>query len=308
MKVLCFGLTVCDILVKPVDINTLKKDTVKADIIDIYLGGDACNVAINLKSLGIESILLSAVGTDYFGNFIIDSLKKLDVSSEHLIKKSGKTSKSAVLISASGDRVFVSEKGACHDLNMNDIPDKILQQFDILYFGSMGELPNFDNGQLVDLLKKSKEFGMKTVLDATGSDNSSFIDTANKSFKYLDYFIPSLQEAKQLSEKENTIECIKHFKNLGVKNTIIKLGKEGCILEKDSTYIIIPPFDMERIDTTGAGDAFVSGFISGLCNNLDLEECCRIGNYAGSITIQSVGATANLEKFDIIKEKVRRIK
>ena len=308
MKVLCVGLTVCDILIKPVDMNTLTKDTTKADIIDICLGGDACNVAINLASLGIESILLSAVGTDYFGDFIINNLKNLNISTEYIIKKTEATSKSAVLITANGDRTFVSEKGACHNLNINDISDKILEKFDILYFGSMGDLSNFDNGQLVNLLKKAKAFGMKTVLDVTGSDISNLIDTANKSFKYLDYFIPSLQEAKQLSKKENIAEYIKHFKNLGVKNTIIKLGKEGCALEKDDTYITLAPFDADRIDTTGAGDAFVSGFIAALCNNLDIEECCQIGNYAGSIAIQNVGANANLPELNIIQKKVRENK
>lgn len=182
MRVLCVGLTVCDLLVKPVDPAVLKTDTCTADALDIRIGGDACNVAAALREMGVSVSLMSAVGDDFFGRYILECLREKKLGTDLVCIREEETARSAVLISSSGERCFISRKGACHKLRPADVTDKILAEFDILYIGSVGDLPEFEGKGLADLLARAGRLRLKTVLDVTGEvDGGSMKSSQNYS-------------------------------------------------------------------------------------------------------------------------------
>ena len=76
---------------------------------------------------------------------------------------------------------------------------------------------------------------------------------------------------------------------------VVKKGKDGCLIkERAGHFLTIPSFDVELIDTTGAGDGFNVGFIFALLNNLTLEEAGIVGNAIGALVIQKKGAMTSL--------------
>ena len=77
--------------------------------------------------------------------------------------------------------------------------------------------------------------------------------------------------------------------NAGVKNVIVKCGSRGCFIGSEQRYVSTSA--VECVDTTGAGDSFVSGFVSKLIDNKSLDECVSFGNKCGSLCVQKVGAT-----------------
>ena len=127
---------VCDLLIKPVTRETLSADSAKAEAIRMLVGGDAFNVASNLSALGTETTLYSAVGEDAFGAFALDYAEKLGVSTQWIKTTDGPTSVTAVLIHPDGERSFVVQRGASHELKERQISDDLLRKYDLLYIGS----------------------------------------------------------------------------------------------------------------------------------------------------------------------------
>lgn len=104
--------------------------------------------------------------------------------------------------------------------------------------------------------------GERTFLHCLGA-NAEFTDT---DVSYIDLFIPSYEEAVQLSGKGNPEEIADVFLSMGVKVAVIKLGRDGCFIKAQSgeKYLIPTYTDIKPVDTTGAGDSFVAGFLTGL--------------------------------------------
>ncbi len=304
MRVLCVGLTVCDLLVKPVDRAVLKLDTCTADALTVNIGGDACNVAVNLREMGVSVSLMSAVGEDFFGRYIMDCLKEKDLGTDLIRTGKEETARSAVLISNAGERCFISRKGACHKLRPSDVTDDILKDFDILYIGSVGDLPAFEGESLAGLFARAKRFGLKTVLDVTGEVDRTTMRNMKEAFAHLDVFLPSIREARNMTGAAEAEECLKILESEQVQTVCIKMGEAGSVLLRDGTLRRIPPYPADCADTTGAGDAFVSGFIAGITLGYDPEKCCALGNYAGSKAVEQLGAQVKLEKLETIVQNL----
>lgn len=304
MRVLCVGLTVCDLLVKPVDSTVLELDTCTADALDISIGGDACNVAANLREMGVSVSLMSAVGEDFFGRYIVDCLREKNLGTDLICTGKEETARSAVLISNAGERRFISRKGACHKLRPSDVTDDILREFDILYIGSVGDLPEFEGNGLTGLLARAKRLRLKTILDVTGEVNELTMKNMKEAFTHLDVFLPSIREARNMTGAADAEECLKILESEQVQTVCIKMGEEGSVLLREGKLHRIPPCHANCADTTGAGDAFVSGFIAGITLGYDPEKCCVLGNYAGGKAVEQLGAQVKLEKLETIVQNL----
>lgn len=301
MKVLCVGLMVCDLLVKPVDPKILKMDTCRAEAVDLKIGGDACNVAVNLQQLGISVKLMSAVGDDFFGRYIMESLTRQKLNTDLIhIYEHDETSRSAVLISENGDRCFISRKGACHRLQASGVTNEILKEFDILYIGSIGDLPGFESSGFADLLRRAKRLGLITVADVTGEADRSAMEKLKEAFPYLDVFLPSIREARNMTGATEAEACLKAFEREGIQRACIKMGEKGSGILENGALHIIPAYPADCVDTTGAGDAFAAGFIAGITLGCGDRKCCDIGNYVGSRVVEQIGAYAELENMETI--------
>ncbi|MBQ9629737.1 MAG: bifunctional hydroxymethylpyrimidine kinase/phosphomethylpyrimidine kinase, partial [Synergistaceae bacterium] len=120
--------------------------------------------------------------------------------------------------------------------------------------------------------------------------------------KYIDYFFPNYDEGRNLTGHDDPEEIADVLLKLGVKNVILKIGKKGCLVKNSGEKFIVPAYSHANcIDTTGAGDNFASGFITGLLEGRSIHECAKMANCAASLAIEAVGATNGLmsrEDFD----------
>jgi ribokinase len=82
---------------------------------------------------------------------------------------------------------------------------------------------------------------------------------------------------------------------MGVKIVVVKLGDKGCYVTDGQEQVVVEPFPVKAIDTTGAGDAFDAGFLYGLLDNKNnLYECGKLGNFVASKSIIAMGARTGL--------------
>ena len=300
MEVLSAGLIVSDIIVHPVDSEIFDMDSQILDNITYAVGGDALNVAANLAALGIDVGLAGVIGNDASGNQILSSLQSVGINCENVMKSQKyQTSTSVVLSEKSGERHFLYYGKSNDEFGESMIPEKILSQIKILNVGSAMALGSLDGQGLADLFKRAKNYSVTTTLDVTSDSQGKWLGKIEKALEYTDVFIPSFSEAKMITGCEKPEKMAEFMKQYNVKIFGVKLGAQGCYIDDQ----IIPAFPCnEVVDTTGAGDAFMAGFICGLLKGFRTVECALLGNAVSNFCIRHFGATGYLPDFESLKK------
>jgi len=302
--ILCVGIAVCDVLVKPVSEETLARDTTRAEFVKLLGGGDAFNAAGNMAALGAKVRLVSGVGRDALGDLLRGSLARQGVEAR-LVEKGAPTSAAAVLIRPDGERSFVSFRGASHQLAEPDIRDEVFEGAGLMYVGSAFGLPGLDGDGMARLMERAKAAGLVTALDVTNEMSREHLAPFSKVLRNVDIFMPSLREARSLTGCDRPIDAARVFADLGPRTVVVKCGSEGCVALSEGRECAAPGFPVEVVDTTGAGDAFVSGFLAAREKGFGLMDCLAYGNAAGAVCVGRVGASGTLQGFEELERMVR---
>lgn len=312
--VVCVGNIVADVIVKPVDDLPPKGTLIYKDSIDLYSGGCAMSSSVDLSILGAKSAIIAKIGGDSFGEFLKNVLVKNNVDITGLKISKYPTSASVAMIDSNSERTFLHCPGANAYFTDDDIDWDIISKSKIVFTAGMLIMPGFDGQPCASVLKKSREIGKITALDTAWDSTNQWMKKLEPCMPYIDFFMPSVEEAEKLSGLSGVSGEIEHkkiadvFFDMGVKHVIIKLGKNGCYLQESKTSAgkYFPTYsNVKPVDTTGAGDSFCAGFFFGLSRRYPLDECCRIGNAVGSHCVMKTGATAGIVPFGQIEEFMR---
>ncbi|HNS32299.1 MAG TPA: sugar kinase [bacterium] len=298
-KAICLGIIVGDFIGKPVEDIPEKGKLVLTDRTELHIGGCASNTGVVLRRMGVEVSVMGKVGDDNLGNFLLGKLmeEKIDVSR---VRKSVSktTSGTLVMVHSDGERSFIHSTGANGDLKLEDIDFDYMKNFPLLHVAGAFLMPGFDGKPLAETLKKARDMGLITCLDTAWDSTGKWKELIEESLQYIDYFLPSIEEAKMISKKENPEDIAEFFLDSGVKNVCLKMSSEGSyICNRKEKYRIIAP-DMQRIDTTGCGDAYAAGFIAGIIKGMPFEKCGMLANITGGKIATAVGATTAVLSYE----------
>jgi sugar/nucleoside kinase (ribokinase family) len=309
--VACVGILVADAIAKTVDKLPARGKLDLVDQLDLYTGGCAVNSGIAMAKIGLNTAVLGKIGNDGFGKFIYNSLKEEKVNVDGLVLDSNSsTSASVVLVDSGGERSFLHCLGANAEFTDKDVDFGIIEKSKIVFIAGTMLMPSFDGEPCARVLKKAKEMGKYTALDTAWDSKGRWMKVLEPCMKYIDLFMPSYEEAVQLSSKEDAEDIADVFLSMGVKTAVIKLGKDGCYI-KDSggeKYKIPTYTDIKPVDTTGAGDSFAAGFLTGITEGWSLYECGKFANAVGTHCIMSVGASTGIKSMEEIKAFMAKYK
>lgn len=305
MSILCVGQIVFDILVRPVNNRILDLDSTLVDIISFSNGGDALNVAMICDKLGGSVGFSGKIGNDEKGNLLLGKISSSGLNIDGLkVDETSSTSSVVVLIHENGGRNFLYEGGGNNEFSINDIRLSILDNYNIVFVGGTFMLPLFDGEGAAILFKEAKKQGKITAMDVSYDATGQWIKKIEPCLKYLDYFMPSIGEAKEMSGFDNVEEMALEFLNRGVKHVIIKMGKDGIYIKDNQVNTYLPSFKVDVIDTTGAGDSFVAGFLTGIDHEMKLLDCVELGQAVAAHCIQSIGSTTGIVDFDKTRRSI----
>lgn len=303
--VACIGIMVADVISKPVDKIPERGKLDLIDKVELYTGGCAVNAAIDMAKIGLKVAIIGKIGNDGFGKYISGALKEegVDISGV-VVGKESSTSASVVLSDSSGERTFLHCLGANAEFTETDVDLEIIKNSDIIFIAGTMLMPSFDGEACARVLKNSKEMGKYTVLDTAWDSKGRWMEVLKPCMPYIDLFIPSYEEAAKLSGKEEPEEIADVFISMGVKVVVIKLGKDGCFIKTDKgEKHLIPTYnDIKAVDTTGAGDSFVAGFLTGLAKGWGLYECGKFANAVGTHCVMAVGASTGIKNLEEIQK------
>jgi sugar/nucleoside kinase (ribokinase family) len=306
--IVCVGILVADVLGKPVDSLPEKGKLGLVEKMSLQIGGCAANVVIDLARLGLKSTIIGKIGEDNFGRFLLDTLnsEKVNVSGLKL-DKDVSTSASMVMISGDGERSILHSFGANAVFCFEDIDLDIVKKSKILLIAGTFLMPGFDGEGTRRLLKFAKENNVLCCMDTAWDSKGQWLKKIESSLGYLEWFMPSYDEAREMSNLTDPAEIAEFFCSKGVKNVIIKLGNEGCFVKPENVKgYKVPAFDKVKvIDTSGAGDSFCAGFIAGLSNGWDIAECANFANAVGAHCIMQIGTTTGIRSIEETKEFMR---
>ena len=294
--VLCVGLAVGNIIVRPVPKVFDSGDTVQVESIEINMGGDAFNQACVLSALGHKTSLVSKVGNDSVKDLLLERMERKGIDASYLIiDRESYSSNCVILVHPDGQRNFCTYKGCLRTFGEEDFDLSIVKEAKIVSIGGLFALPSFDQTASISLFKAAKKAGKITVADTKYDAFHIGFAGIHDLLDYTDYFFPSYEEAASLSGYSNVEDMAKFFADKGAVHVGIKLGGDGCYVYDGNFRERIPPFRSEVIDTTGAGDNFMAGLIHGLLSGLSFADSATYANAAGALAVTRLGATGNEE-------------
>ena len=293
-SILCVGQLVADIVVHPVERVDFGVDTVRVDSIEALNGGDAMNVAVNLARLQAPVRFAGKTGRDSFGEYLLGRLDELGIAHDGMEPdETLPTSTTIVLINGAGERTFLHCAGANQSLCRADIQDEWLPKDGIVFVGGTYILPKLDGEGTADLFAVAHEKGALTAMDVTHDTTGRWMEVIRPCLKHLDCFLPSIDQAQAITGCALPEDIAAKLIGEGVKMVAIKLGSDGCYVKSAHESFFQHAYPAKVVDTTGAGDAFVAGFLAGLAQNKPLFACAQMGCAAGSITVRRIGATTD---------------
>ena len=305
MKLLSTGMAFCDIPLRPCPQNILELDNWHIDPVKHQIGGDAMNVAVVCSKMGEEVRIATHLGDDNNGEFVRQSSEAFGV--EHVLApiKNMSTATSYQLIEANGERHFLVDNEILKLLKSKDIPDEEIHRADVVFFGSALALPGMDDQELTELFRRAHGKGKITAMDASvnvADYPPCHLDLLRSTMFNLDIFIPSYEEASWLAQKTEVMDIMEVFSQFPFRVFGIKLGADGCILtENFREYVRKEPFSvLPVVDTTGAGDCFMGGFLCAWMKGWSLEKCAEFGSAVAAFGISAVGPSTAVPDYGTV--------
>lgn len=299
MDILCLGILVADVLAKPIEKTPEPGKLELFDEMELHTGGCANNTAIGLARLGVLSGAMGKVGNDGFGDFIIRNLEENRVDTQGVQRAAdANTSFTFVMISPSAERSFLHYIGANSTLRYEDIDFDLIKGCKILHIAGSFLMPGFDGEATAKVLRKAKELGVTTALDTAWDSKGNWLNLLEPCLSYVDIFLPSIEEAKMLTNLTEPPEIADFLLNYGIKTVGLKMGEEGSYIRTKNEEIQVPAYRVQTVDTTGAGDAFVAGFLAGTIMGWDLEKTATLANATGASCVTAIGTTAGIKSLE----------
>lgn len=297
--VVSMGIHIVDMLGRPV---LRIPDGQRLDLLQeirITAAGTAAGTSVDLAKLGVHVVAMGAIGQDSLGDFLLAAMEKYGIDVSRLIRKAGiQTSATILPIRPNGERPALHVTGANGEFTFDDVDFDLLAKAKVLHLGGTSLLPKLDGLPSRDILKFAKEHGVTTTFDLVAVDRPDLLDLIKPCLPYIDYFMPGLEEAEMMTGLTDRREIITFFLDHGAKTTVFKMGSRGSSIARyagsDIEEIRIPVIRTTVVDTTGCGDAYCAGFITGLLKGYDLRQCGLLGTAAGSLVATGLGSDAGI--------------
>lgn len=302
-EIVCIGQAVLDCITRGKEEKEYKKNVYRARNIELSTGGDAMNQAILLSQFGYEVDLVCGIGEDHAGEIILSQAKKYGINTEKIRRHKQLTTPIAnLMVGEDGSRVSVNSPAT--KLEGFRIDPSVVEGAKLVSLGSLFRAPLDDKDVIMELVKAAKEQGSVICADTKLPTfrNVGLQDIA-EILPYIDFIFPNENEAAFFTGESSLFQMAQSIYDMGVKNVIIKTGANGCFVRSDTLRFAMGAIPVEVVDTTGAGDNFVAGFIHGLFQEWDLKTCCEYGSACAAVSIGLVGATneADNRKYAIKK-------
>ena len=268
----------------------------------VNCGGKGENQACALGKVGCNVRMLGAVGKDNAGDMAIANLTSCGVDCSY-VKRVDAPTGSAVITVCGGDNHIILDKGATAHVT----PEAVLEAQELLDWADIVVMQYEIPEETVKLAAKMASERGKTVI----VNPAPARETDPELYKHVTWLIPNEYEAGLMlgcapCDKNSAAEMTAKILGLGVKNTLITLGGDGCAYRENGGEVKFNGvYPVNVVDTTAAGDSFIGGFCRKLSVGASVDEAVRYATAVSAITISRQGAATSIPRADEVEEFIK---
>lgn len=239
-----------------------------------YPGGNPVNVAVYMSKLGAEAAYVGCIGNDEYGELMIDAVKSKDVDVSHLHKIDGHTAVTEVEL-VNHDRVFGDYyEGVLENFKLTEEDKKFIKGFPMIHTGIWGKMESYLD-----------EFQKEGILVAFDFADKLDHEIVKKALPHVSYAFFSYTRSDDFIKN-----YIKKAQEEGPKVVIATLGDNGSIAYDGNRFYEMGIIPVEVVDTMGAGDSYIAGYLFSVLKGKSIEDCMTAGAKNASRNITYFGA------------------
>ncbi len=300
--VVCVGVHILDILGRPVTMIPPGQHSVIIDEIRATAAGTAAGASVDLAKLGHRVRNVGAIGDDMIGEIVVKLLNDHGVETDLISRMAGRVTSATILpIRPNGERPALHVPGANGVFSADDLTDAQLDAVVTaagVHFGGLDAMTALDPGALAEVAKEARSRGAIVTMDVLRNGDSVSLRSLAPVLAHTDWFCPNEEQLLGLAETSDLREAAQRVLAMGVLGVAVTRGEHGCRVFTAGVDESLPALDIEVVDTTGCGDGFDAGFLTGLLAGLDPVAAAWVGTVCGSLIATGLGSDAGITGLD----------
>jgi sugar/nucleoside kinase (ribokinase family) len=304
MDAAIFGLIVADLIAEPMDLRKppAPGGLVITNSITLTTGGNVCNTGVAMAKLGMKVAAAGLVGQDVLGAAVTERLRDEGIDTSAVFPTAAaQTSATVVAVEPGGERCFFHTPGATRLLDADALRRcfATFKQCRYVQIGYFGLLPTL-TADLPQVLKELREAAPQTKVALDTVNPPDTWERLQPILPHVDLFCPSRTEAASLSGETSPHKMVARFREHMRPHALvgIKLDADGCYLDDGHKAVTVPAYKINVVDTTGAGDTWFGGLLTGLLRDMPLEQAGRFANRAAADCCTALGASTGVQDFE----------
>lgn len=264
-----------------------------------YVGGSSLNIAVGAQRLGLKTALLTALGEDLVGDFVLNFLNQEDVGTEFIPRVPGARTSAVLLGIQPPDQfplMYYRENAADLQLSIDHVLALPLERCRAFEFGGTNLSRDPSRSATLFAAERARAGGVPVFLDIDlradqWHDPRAFGVAIRGVLPLVDIAVGTEEEVKaavlSVPEVRGSLEAaIQAILAYGVKVLVVKRGERGCtVFQAGQAPLDVPAFPVAVTNVLGAGDAFAAGLIYGYLQGWDWRKAARMGNACGAIVV-----------------------
>lgn len=297
--IVCIGFSCVDLLIHGMEVAHGRASLEFNDYneywtdMEISHGGDAMNEAVVLGKLGCDVRLVTAVGDDDTGGYLISMAAQHGVDTKYIQRcRERKTEISGNVIQKDGERYYLRIFSATPDFSWDQ---EVYAGARIVSLGSLFIRPFDDIRTVRRTLSEIRSCGAVSCADlkAMPSERMTKEDVLSV-LPDIDYIFPNYEEGVFLTGLQDPEKIVRYLLKQGVGHVVLKVGGDGCLIGSKDEVSRVSAFPAEMVDSTGAGDSFMAGFMCALLDGYDMKGCASFACAAASLNVRMTGASTGI--------------
>lgn len=248
-------------------------------------GGPTATAVVTVRRLGLDAAFIGKMGDDDFGKRMLEGLQEegIDVS-RAIIERGGRSQYAFIMVDRStAARTILWTRGNLKPFEGEEVDCSLVA-------GARGLLiDSLEPSAALAAARTARGAGIPVVIDA-----GTLRDGVRELLPLCDYIVASELFAEQISDGGSYEKALERIIGYGSRAAVVTLGEKGCVALAGSHLVAVPGFEVEAVDTTGAGDVFHGAFMFGVLKGWDIERICLFSNAVAALKCRRFGGRAGI--------------
>ncbi len=298
-RIAVIGPHILDVLGLPVESIPPGQGSARLAEIRATAAGTAAGTAVDLAKLGLSVTTFGAVGADLLGDLVLAAMAGHGVDTAGVVRKTGAQTSATILpIRPNGERPALHVPGATRLFSPPDLDLTRLAGFDAVVLGGPDALAGFGPDDLGAVAEAARTAGALVAIDVLHPGSARDYERLEGALGAADWFCPNRDQLLALTGRTDVDAAVADVLELGTGGVAVTFGADGCVVTDETGALVhVPAIEIPVVDTTGCGDAFTAGLVSGMLLGCDPVDAAWLGVACGSLVATGLGSDAGLADF-----------